>query len=290
MTTASRGIVYFVLSQLCLVADATAIHHLGMGGLGVGQIILVRSVGTLALLVFLARDAGFAILRTTQPGAQILRGVLTLVSMWLIFYSLSHMLLADATAISYTRPIWITLLGLLILREVVSPERWAATGVGLLGALVIIGPVFSDWNVVYFVALLGAALNGAAVVASRHLNRLDPPITIMAYVTLVGLVGGAPFAFEPLPWDQWPALLLIAAAGGASMWFGLLAIRDADVSLLAPYDYVRLPILMVLGLVLFAEFPPWTTLLGSALIILAGGALFVRELRGRTQASATKHP
>ncbi len=55
MTIASRGIAYFVLSQIFLVADAVAIHHLGMGGLDVGQIILVRSVGTLVLLVYLAR-------------------------------------------------------------------------------------------------------------------------------------------------------------------------------------------------------------------------------------------
>ena len=55
------------------------------------------------------------------------------------------------------------------------------------------------------------------------------------------------------------------------------------------YDYIRLPILMTLGLLVFAELPPWTTFLGSALIILAGGSLFWCEFRDRARVSASKH-
>ncbi len=208
-----------------------------------------------------------------------MRGLLTFVSMALIFYSLSNMVLADAVALSYTRSLWITALGVLLLHEAVPAERWLASVFGLIGAIFVINPVFGDWNFVYVIALCGAFLNAAAIVSSRHLSRRDPPITVMSYITLIGLIGGLPFASEPLPPTHWPAIVLIATAGAGSMWFGLLAVRDSDVSILAPYDYVRLPLLIIIGILVFAEIPSWMTIIGSMIIFLSGTIFFFRQQR-----------
>jgi len=279
LTTTQRGIAFFVLSQAFLAIEAALIHHYGMSGLTVGQIILFRSAGCFFLLVFLARHSRFSVLKTSQLQAHVIRGLLTFVSMALIFYSLSNMALADAVALSYTRSIWLTVLGMLLLHEVVPAERWLASLFGLLGAIFVINPVFGDWNFVYFIALCGAFLNAAAIVSSRDLSRLDPPVTVMSYVTLIGLIIGLPFAFEPLPPNHWPAVLLIATAGAGSMWFGLLAIRDTDVSILAPYDYIRLPLLMIISIFVFAEIPTSMTAIGSFLIFLSGTIVFFRQQR-----------
>ena len=282
-----RGIAYYAASQLCLVVDGTVVHHLGEGGLDVGQMVLLRGVGSAVLLTALARDEGFAIFRTPQPGAQVMRGLLTLVSLWLIFHSLSHLPLADAAALNYTRAVWITLMGAVFLGEAVPARRWIATGTALAGAMVVIGPAFVTWNPAYVTALAGAATNGAAVVASRHLNRRDGPMTTMAYLTAVSLVGTLPAAFQPLPWGEWPFLSIIAVAGALSTWFFLQAVRHADASLLAPYDYTRLPITMLFGYLLFGEVPLMTTFAGSAAIAFAGLSLFLLERQRQRPASKT---
>jgi drug/metabolite transporter (DMT)-like permease len=267
----SRGVLLFILSQLCMMLDGAAIHHLGPG-VTVQQLTLLRGLGCAALLgaLMLRGGQGLGVFRTPQPGMQLLRGGLSLAALWLTFYGVGRLPLGDATALIFTAPVWMVLLGASLLREHVPAPRWVATGLGLLGALIVIGPAFGAWNWVYLVLLAGVVLNAAAVVATRHLGLRDQPATILAWVTAIALAGSLPAVGAPLPWADWPALLIVAAAGTGAVWFALLAVREAEVSLLAPYGFVRLPLGILIGLVVFAEIPGVATLLGAALILAAG--------------------
>jgi drug/metabolite transporter (DMT)-like permease len=106
----------------------------------------------------------------------------------------------------------------------------------------------------------------------------------MAYLNLVSIVFSAPGAFQPWPIATlWPFALIIFALGPVSLYLGLLAIREADMSVLAPYDYLRLLLAAIVSLVAFSEVPNTTAFLGAT--IVAGTsvwvALSVRRLPAR---------
>jgi drug/metabolite transporter (DMT)-like permease len=274
--SAGRGIAFFVASQACLVVEGSVVHHLGTT-LAMDQLTLARGVGLAVLIAVLARGEGLAVFRTTQLPLQFLRNGLSVVSLWLIFYSFAHLPLADASTLAYLRPVFVTLLAVLLLREVVGGRRWTATLLGLAGALGVLGPGFGAWHPAYGAAVAGAALNAAALVFSRRLAATDRPVTVMAWLALLSILCSAGALWRPWPWEVWPALMAVAASGALGLFFGQVAVKFADVSLLAPYDYVRLPMLMLVGLVVFLQGPSPTTLLGSALILLSAGVLLLRE-------------
>jgi drug/metabolite transporter (DMT)-like permease len=273
----TRGVFYYVCLNACMVVDSTVVHHLG-SKISVEQITFVRGIGIAAFVAMFARGKGFAVFRTRLLPMHIGRGLLTLVSFWFIFYALGHLLLADAAAINYSRALFMTLCGVFWFGEVVSRWRWSAIIVSYLGALLIIGPGFVHWNPVYLIALGGAALNAAAMTGSKYLTQIDGQDTTMAYSAAVSLLFSLSAVTEAWPWDH-PVFLVLAISGGLGMWFGQLAVLHADMSLLAPYDYLRLPFVIAIGFVAFNEVPGVVTFGGVALILTSGVLLWARETR-----------
>jgi drug/metabolite transporter (DMT)-like permease len=256
-----------------MTGEAVAIHALD-GALSVVQLTLIRGLGGLALIVVAGRSLGRSVWQTDQLPLQLLRGGMTVASLWLIFFSVGHLPLPEATAVQYTRPIFLTALAAVVLREEIGARRWMATVVGLAGALLIIGPTFSSWQGACLVGVTGAAVNAAAMVATKVLERRDSPITVMAYLNLVSVVFSVPGAFQPWPVaNAWPFALAIFVLGPASLYLGLLAIRAADMSVLAPYDYSRLLLAVAVALVAFDEVPNTTAFLGAT--IVAGTSIWV---------------
>jgi drug/metabolite transporter (DMT)-like permease len=194
------------------------------------------------------------------------------------FYALGHLLLADAAAISYSRALFMTLYGVFWFDKAVSRWRWSAITVNYLGALMIIGPSFVHWNPIYLIALAGAALNAAAMTGSKYLTQIDGQMTTMAYSAAVSLVFSLSAITQAWPWSQ-PVFLVLAVSGGQGTLFDQLAVLHADMSLLAPYDYLRLPLVILIGFSVFNEVPGAITFGGVALILASGALLWVRETR-----------
>lgn len=272
----------YLASQLFAVVDGAMAHHLGPRGLSVGQIAFANAVGLLVLVVILSGRNTPSVFRAAHPWQQIGRAVLSCGAMWLMIYALTHLPFADASAINRTRPLWMILLGALLLAEAVSAQRWLATVVGIVGAVVTLGPAFDQWNPAYIAAVLGVLLSSGTMIANSYLGRFDSTMTTLAYSSAVILLLSLPAAFDAFPWALWPEIVVLASANALSLWLTQVAVRKADVSLLAPYDNVRLPIAILIGILAFAEIPSWSTLAGSALIISAGTLLFIREGRSQT--------
>jgi drug/metabolite transporter (DMT)-like permease len=272
-----RGVLYYICLNACMVVDSTVVHHLG-GKISVSQITFVRGIGIAAFVAVLVRGTGIAVFRTRLLPMHVGRGLLTLISLWLVFYALGHLLLADAAAINYSRAFFMTLCGVLWFGEMVNRLRWSAITVSYLGALLIIGPGFVDWNSVYLIALAGAALNAAAMTGSKYLTQIDGQLTTMAYSASVSLLFSLPALTEAWPWDH-PVFLVLAISGALGMWFSQSAVLHADMSLLAPYDYLRLPFVILIGFLVFNEVPGVVTFAGVALILTSGVLLWVRETR-----------
>ena len=152
--TPQRFAVQLMIAQAFLfAAETAAIHQIGER-MSVMQLALLRSAGGILLVFALAPKAGFGIIRTCQLSLQLLRGSTSLLYLWVMMYSFAHLPFADATAISYTQSAYIVALSALILGETITGSRWALAAIGILGALLIAKPGFTDWNVAYLVFIL----------------------------------------------------------------------------------------------------------------------------------------
>ena len=264
-----RGILLIMLSYALITGETVAMHHIGHAATPL-QLTLVRSLGGLAFVVFLARGIGWRVFRTENFGLQVVRSVLTVVSLWSLFISFAALPLADATAVTYTRGVFLAILAVVILKEKTSPARWVSMAVGIIGGMIIVRPAFASWRPDYLIAIAGALLNAGAMVATKVLERKDSVATVMAYVTAISLLSCAPGLFSPWPGvEMWPWLLAVAVLGSATLYVGLLAIQAADLTLLAPFEYTRLIMAAGLGLAFFGEWPDLAGFLGAGVITVA---------------------
>ena len=266
-----RLAVGLMLAQAVLFAIETGtIHHIGSRSSAM-QLALLRSVAGVALVGLLAGNARWSVLKTSQIPLQLLRGLVSVVYLWVLTYSFAHMLFGDATAISYTQAAYIVVFSALILHERVTTFRWAATAIGTAGALLIIKPAFLNHNLVYIAALVGTSFNGLAFVLNKYLQRPggDSELTTMFYVNTVGVICNLPvLVTSTLPGPEvWPWLSGVLIFGPAGMYLGMVAVRHASASSLGPYTLLRLVVAVIGGIVLFRETPDLIGWLGVAAIL-----------------------
>jgi drug/metabolite transporter (DMT)-like permease len=266
-----RLAVGLMIGQAILFAVETAmIHHIGSRGSAM-QLALLRSGAGVMLVGLLAWNTGWSVMKTDQLPLQLLRGFVSVLYLWVLMYSFTHMPFADATAISYTQAAYIAVFSALILNERVTTLRWIATAVGVVGALLIVKPAFLDRNIVYLAALLGTSFNGLAFVLNKYLQRPggDSELTTMFYVNAIAVVCNLPvLATTSLPDPKvWPWLSGVLIFGPVGMYIGMVAIRHESASSLGPYTLLRLVIAIVGGIVLFREVPDLLSWLGVVAIL-----------------------
>ena len=267
--TPERRAIQLMIGQAVLFAAETAVIHQIGSRMSVMQIALIRGAAGLALALLLARQIGFAVVRTRQLPLQIVRGAVSAAYLWVMIYSFGHLPFADATAISYTQAAYIALFSVLILGEAVGRWRWTAAAVGIFGALLVAKPEFGGGAAAYLVAIVGTSLNGLSFVLNRYLQREDSETTTMFYSSLVPALANAPVLLvaglpspETLAWL--PALALLGPVG---LYFGIVAVKHASAAMLGPYTLLRLVIALAVGVLIFRERPDAFSFLGAALII-----------------------
>jgi drug/metabolite transporter (DMT)-like permease len=260
-----------MIGQAILFAVETGmIHHIGWRASTV-QLALLRSGAGVMLVGLLAWNTGWLVIKTCQLPLQLLRGLVSVLYLWVLMYSFARMPFSDATAISYTQAAYIAVFSALILNERVTTLRWVATAIGTIGALLIIKPAFMDQNTVYLVALLGTSFNGLAFVLNKYLQRPggDSELTTMFYINAIAVLCNLPFLFTmtaPEP-AVWPWLSGVLIFGPIGMYLGLLAVKYASASSLGPYTLLRLVIAVIGGIALFHESPDLISWLGVAAIL-----------------------
>jgi len=234
-------------------------------------------------LVLLPRY-GVAVLRTEHPRYQLLRGSLLLASSTLAFLSLRHMPLAEFTSIVLIAPLVVTLFAATVLKEEVSPLRWALVAGGFAGTLVILRPGGTVFSWVILLPLGLVVTNAWFQVLTSRLARTEKPLTMHFYSGWVGTLIASvalPFAWAPLPgWHWWAILCLMGFMGTVGHLFLILAYQRAPASTLTPYLYGQIGFAMLTGWVMFAQVPDLTSLVGMGLIAVCGAAgawLTVRE-------------
>ena len=274
MTPALRGPLLVVAAVGIFAIMDTIAKYLARS-YPVSGVVWARYAANLAvLLVFFAARGDLKRLRTSRPGLQIMRGLLLAGASLLYFTSLTVLPLAEAAAIGFVMPLFLAMLAVPMLGERMDGARLAAVMVGLAGALVIVRPgaaVFTP----YALLPVGMALcNALYQILTRKVAGVEHPLTSLVWGAIVGTVLLAltlPFAWV-MPTNPWHWALLAAIGVLASVGhFTLIRAYDyASATGLAPFFYTQLVWVMLLGWLVFGDFPDGWSLLGMGIIVASG--------------------
>jgi drug/metabolite transporter (DMT)-like permease len=268
-----RGTLLLLVAYAIFTIEVSAARALG-GVLPNEQLVLVRSASQLLIVIpfVLATGTGLAILRTRHLKLHLLRGAFSIAGLYLYFYSFGHMAIADATAISFTKVLFLVPLAVLILGERAGRARWIAALVGFAGVLLVARPTMGGVGLPALAGMLAALTGAGLLLVTKLLTAHESPLAIMVYVALttttVALIPGL-LAWE---WPQGEAvwwLVAIGLVGPGGQYISISAYRIAEASALAPVDYVRLLYGIAAGWLIFAEIPGAMTLAGAAVIVAA---------------------
>ena len=282
-TTSGRGIVCMLLGGLLLTIN-DAIQKSMTSDFPTGELLAMRAVFMLPPIAFLTwRAGGLSSLKVTNHRGQALRAVLVCLSSFLFVGALSLMPLADAIAITFAGPLFVTALAPLLLREQVGWRRWAAVLTGFGGVILMVRP--SGASALQWVALLplGVALCGAIRdITTRHMHGTETTVAILFYSTCAVMFVGfatALFSWEPISTRQLGMFAINGLILGAAYFFLVEALRFAEASVVTPYKYVTLIWAVLIGLIIWGDIPTTNTLVGAVFVVGSGLFILHRQLR-----------
>lgn len=286
-----RGIVCIVVAVFLLsLCDAMA-KWLGHAGYQAFQIVFFRYLfGLLPVMVFVWRS-GFGSLRTRRPLVHALRAGLMFGALSTFFAGLRVLPLAEAVAITFTAPLFVTALSAPLLREPVGPRRWAAVLVGFVGTLVVLRPGTEAFRVESLLPLFSALCFALAMLMTRWMARSETNEAMLTYSTLGAGLACLPFlgfVWRPVEADHLWLFLAIGILGGIGANFMISAYRHAPAAVIAPFDYTALLWTALLGWFLFQDRPDEMVWLGAAIIVAAGLYITRREASLRSRARAAR--
>jgi drug/metabolite transporter (DMT)-like permease len=217
-----------------------------------------------------------------RPGLQVFRGSLLMISTACFFGAIADLPLADALAIVFVYPFVVTALSPVLLGDQVGVWRWSAVLVGFIGTLLIIRPGFQVLSPAMLSALAAGCVFAIYVLVTRKMAGSDPPLVTLLMTGFVGTV--VMTLVLPLVWiAPSPGDLAIMVSIGVLAAIGhygiILAHEWASAPQLAPYSYVEIISMTVVGYVLFGDLPEPLTWVGMAIIVASGIVIAWREAR-----------
>ncbi len=283
------GAAYMLLAMLCFSIMSACVYHAATQ-IHSTQIVLLRSIiMTIIIASWIMIRHGSKFLKTNQLHKHILRALFGFGATELWFLALSHMPINDATALSFTSPIFATLLAILFLKERSTLSRWCAVLLGFIGSTIILQPNTNQLSDAAYMVLTSAFLLAMLSILLKSLTKTEHPDSITFYSSLLMI----PLASIPAIFYWQPITL------GAFLWivtitiFGLIAhlalVRAfalTEMTLLMPLDFTRLIFTAIIAYLWFGEILDLWTLVGAAIIIAAavwsaveGNDLVKRRLR-----------
>jgi len=247
------------------------------------QIQFLRNTIALPFALLIAwKMGGAAALRSHRPVAHFMRGGLWIGATFLFFTSIKYLGLAEATALIFVAPLFITALSALIFREPVGWRRWLAVAVGFLGVLIAVRPGTSAFQTVSLLPVATAFVYALLMLSARWVDERESVWTLLLYMTGTGAVLSlfiVPLVWTPVrPEDYW-LFIAVAIFGTAGMTMMTQAFRLAPAVVVAPLDYSAIIWATLLGWLFWNEIPDALTFVGAAVIIASGVFIIWREHR-----------
>ncbi len=280
-TAASRrenlhGALYSVGASLGFTITSVMVKELGLIGIDAFQTVFVRAFFGMAVIVPLMWRMGVAPWRTAHIGIHASRALLGGLSVLCGYYAFTKLHLAEVTVISFTVPLFVTVMAVLLLGETVRWRRWSATAVGFCGVLVVARPFGGDVELATGLAVLMALCIAVSVVLLKRFPKKESQLLMLFFFLLSsGLMAAWPgiAGWHAPDLTGWLLLAGVGFCGLAAQALIIRAFRIGDASFVAPFDYVRIIFAGAAGALMFAEIPDVWTYLGGLLIV--GSTLYI---------------
>lgn len=256
--------------------------------------MFLRVVFAFITLLPLVALHGNAFFRTSRWRLYGLRAATGSIAMFCWFSALALITVGDVTAISFLAPLFTTIGAALFLGEIVRTRRWAATIIGLLGALIILRPGVVELSLGSWLAVASAIAMGISSVFIKRLADGDNPDKVV----FISSMFQAPLTLLPAlfvwQWPEpglWPYLIAMGPVATLGHVTLTRAFAAADASFTMTFDFARLPFAVVFGFAVFGETIDVWTWAGAAIIFAASVFIVHRETQLKKQtASAAVGP
>jgi drug/metabolite transporter (DMT)-like permease len=273
-----KGALWMGGALLAFSLMAVSVREL-LRGLPSLEILFLRSLVAFVMVVAFLPRVGLKPLRTRLFGLHFVRNLFHLSGQYAWIYAIAFLPLATVFAIEFTMPVWVAVLAALVLGERLNRGRLVMLVLGLAGIAVILKPGVRAIDPATLVMLGGALAYACSLTMTKRIARDDAIYAVLFYMQAIQLpvafvlalpVWVAP-AITDLPW-----LVVVGAAGLCAHYCMTQALRIADATIVVPIDFLRLPLIAVVGMIFYEEPFDWTIFLGAA-IIFAGTYYSIRR-------------
>ncbi|MDA7949075.1 MAG: DMT family transporter [Hyphomicrobiaceae bacterium] len=282
-----KGVLAMMVATLLLTLN-DAVTKLLTEDYSFWQVLALRQLVSLGVVVlYIHWYTGWDAMKITNRTGVALRAVFFVATTVFIVASFSMLPLAFVTAIAFSSPVFVVAFSHFFTSESVGPRRWLAVLVGFVGVLTIVRPGGADFSYVLVLPVLAALTAGIRDVITRGLSRTESSISILFWSN-VAVITLALIVTTMIGWQAITPvaalLLLLNGLLNASAHFLIIdALRLGDASLVSPFRYSGLLWAIMLGLVIWGDFPDAWTLLGATLLIASGIYIIERAPRAAKQ-------
>jgi len=269
----ARIVLWMVGALLSFSVMAVSIRELSRAGLSIFEILAIRSgVALFVLLTLLAvrKDLRVHAL-PRRMGLNLFRNTVHYVSQYSWALSLTMLPLATVFALEFTMPAWTAILAIWFLHERMTPSRLGVVILGLIGVLVILRPGIAGFNPAAILVLLAAFGYAITMITTKQLTKTETTFGIVFWMAVIqlplSLIGSDPTVFLRFePRHILPAIG-VGIAGLTSHYCLSNAFRSGDATLVVPLDFMRIPLIAVVGWALYGERLDVFVLLGAMIIV-----------------------
>ena len=268
------SIIFFSFMGIFIRKSSENIHIM--------EVIFFRNLLACLIIIPVMSSSGLASFKMNRPGLFVWRAIFVSIGMFSGFSAITLIPLAQATAISFTTPIFVTILAVFLLGEVIKFRRVAAIFVGFIGMLIIVQPGVGSISLGIILAFIGAFFHSINLLIVKKLTANESANAIVVWMVIM-LV---PISFVPaiFVWE-WPSALTwlylwcLAFCGTVGHSFFTRAYSLADITSLQPFQFIKLPMIAFLAWVIFSELPLYWTWLGGLIIFSSTVYITRREAK-----------
>jgi drug/metabolite transporter (DMT)-like permease len=277
-----RGIVCMVIATI-LFAGASAASKWLVGVYPVGEVLCLRSFASLiAGAAMILPVSGLSAFATHRPRAHLARGLSQAISQLCLLLAFSLMPLAGAVAINFSAPLFAALVSIVWLKEPAGFARGAALVIGFVGVLIVTNPGSNSLTLGALFALTNAVMYGTVTVAVRGMTRTESANTLVIWqLTVLAFFHSFLLLFGWRSPSAIDAAMLFGTGftNAIGQWFWTKALHLAPAPAVTPFYYLMLVWALMFGFFIWGDIPSASLLVGSAIVVMTGLFLFLREAR-----------
>ena len=271
----------------CFSAAMSLVKNLE--GVPIATVVFVRFACSVLLVLPLLLSQKKETIGTKKVHFHGLNAVFRVVAIWSTYYAYSKLPMGLAASIGYTGPMIAIVLAMFLLREKVGWRKWVAVIIGYGGVLIMVQPENADMNIAALVALLANLSSSLAKITTKSLTRTETAAQVVFYGNIIALAISAVFAgyqWQTPAVETWALLAAIGVMGSLSQFSYIKALEVGNVSLVAPFEYLRLLFALPIGYFFFGEVLTEHHIAGCMIIVGCSIFLTYREIQRNKAAQA----